>query len=96
MRGDYFNRSIQTLKKMEGLIKYILEKIVDDPGSISIQKKEENGGDVYMISLNRDDIGKVIGRGGSTINSLNRLLYVKRSKMDNPSPGRFFLKINEL
>lgn len=66
---------------MEELIKYILNKIVDHPGDLKIESQENEGLVTITAKLNPDDMGKVIGKGGKTINSIRSLAKVLASKV---------------
>lgn len=61
---------------MDQLLNFLLEKIT---GSSDFEiKKEEGEGIVdYQILLPEDKAGLVIGKGGSTIKVLNRLMKVR-------------------
>lgn len=73
---------------------YILKRISQNPEKVVIQ--EENGGEfpVYKIQLPKEDIGRVIGKGGSTISAINKILNLYLFLKKGKSP-RVNLKIEE-
>lgn len=60
---------------MNDLLKYILDNIIE--GEFSISEEEDNGFIVYKISAPQDQIGRVIGKNGKTINAIKNILKVK-------------------
>ena len=81
---------------MDELIRYILEKIVDEASQINIERNEGGyEGIIYNIKLAKNDMGKVIGRGGTTISAINRILNLYQFKKDGPGAGRVIFKIEE-
>lgn len=65
---------------MEELIKYILDKIIDHPGDLKIESLQNRELVTITAKLNPDDMGKVIGKGGKTINSIRSLVKILASK----------------
>jgi len=60
---------------VEELLEYLARALVDDPGSVRIERFDEDDGSVVLeLSVGEDDYGKVIGRGGRTANALRTLL----------------------
>ena len=45
-----------------------------NPEQVVITPVESNGGTVYELQLDPDDVGRVIGREGVTINAIRSLL----------------------
>nr|MDD3720223.1 KH domain-containing protein [Candidatus Gracilibacteria bacterium] len=73
------------MKELE-FLQYLLENIVSKPEDIKIERKEDELGILLTLSVNKDDMGIIIGKGGSTINSIRsimRLLGMKLNKRVN-------------
>ena len=49
---------------MEDLVKYIVENLVENQDSIEIKTEDGEKTCVLTILVNKDDIGRVIGRDG--------------------------------
>lgn len=60
---------------MKDLIEYIAKALVDHPEEVQVR---ENGGSRIRIelSVSKDDMGRVIGKGGKVANSIRTLLRV--------------------
>ena len=61
---------------MKDLIEYIAKSLVDHPEEVQV--RESGGGSRVRIELAvaRDDMGRVIGKGGKVANSIRTLLRV--------------------
>ena len=60
---------------MEDLVAYIARGLVDDPRSVQVDAFEEDDGTlVYELTVADDDVGKVIGRHGRTVNALRTVM----------------------
>jgi predicted RNA-binding protein YlqC (UPF0109 family) len=58
------------------LIEYISLALVDDPANVEI-KQEKSGNHVHlMLRVGKDDMGRVIGKGGKVANAMRVLLRV--------------------
>ena len=61
---------------MKDLIEYIAKSLVDHPEDVQV--RESGGGSRVSIelSVSKDDMGRVIGKGGKVANSIRTLLRV--------------------
>jgi predicted RNA-binding protein YlqC (UPF0109 family) len=61
---------------MKDLIEYIAKSLVDHPEEVQV--KQSGGGSRVRIELTvaKDDMGRVIGKGGKVANSIRTLLRV--------------------
>ena len=59
---------------MKDLVEYLARALVDEPDSVSVESYEEDEALVYELSVAEDDVGKVIGRGGRTVNAFRCVL----------------------
>ncbi|MBL8090290.1 MAG: KH domain-containing protein [Anaerolineales bacterium] len=64
---------------MKELIEYIAKALVDHPEEVSVK---QNGGNRARIELSvaKEDMGRVIGKGGKVANSIRTLLRVAAEK----------------
>jgi len=65
---------------MQAFLEYVVKGLVDYPQDVTVTPVEQNGSMVYELRLHPDDVGKVIGRKGSTINAIRSLLLVGSAK----------------
>ena len=60
---------------MDDLLAYIARGLVDDPRAVKVESFEEDDGTlVYELSVADDDVGKIIGRHGRTVNALRTVM----------------------
>ena len=56
---------------MKDLIEFLARALVDDPEAVEVDSFEEDDGTlVYEVRVGEDDVGKVIGRSGRTVNAV--------------------------
>lgn len=73
----------------EQFIEYIVKQLVEKPDAVKIERKIDEKGVLLELIVDPDDIGRVIGKRGSTAQSLRNLLRALGSKND----ARYNLKI---
>jgi len=56
------------------VLKYIVERIVDDPSQISIGATSDDRGPVLLLSVAEDDRGKIIGRQGRIVQAIRTIV----------------------
>jgi predicted RNA-binding protein YlqC (UPF0109 family) len=56
------------------LIKQLVESLVDEPGDVDIARSESDTSISYKITVNPDDVGKVIGRQGRIIKAIRTVM----------------------
>ena len=60
---------------MKDLVEYLARSLVDHPDEVTVESFEEDDGTlVFELHLNEDDVGKVIGRSGRTVNALRTVV----------------------
>ena len=76
---------------MKQLMQEIVQALVDQPESVSIEVLTENDSSVIRLRVAHEDIGKVIGKQGRTARSLRTILGAASMKLHH----RFALDILE-
>jgi uncharacterized protein len=60
---------------VEDLLEYLARALVDKPDEVSVESFEDDDGTTVLeLSVAEDDMGKVIGKGGRTVNSLRAVM----------------------
>jgi len=57
----------------EGLVRYLVTSLVDDPDSVVIATTETDNAITFEVTLDSADVGKVIGRQGRIIKAIRTL-----------------------
>jgi uncharacterized protein len=57
------------------LLKYLAQKLVDEPDQVEVDEFVEDDGTVVLeLSVDPEDYGKIIGRGGRTASALRSVI----------------------
>jgi len=66
---------------MKSLIKFIITSIIDKPKKFSLSEEiTEAGFTNYIINVDQEDIGKIIGKRGQIIKAIRTLVRTKALK----------------
>jgi len=65
---------------MQAFLEYVVKGLVQNPEAVSITPVEREGMTVYELRLHQQDVGKIIGRHGVTINAIRSLLLAGSAK----------------
>jgi len=61
---------------VEELVTYLARALVDRPDQVELRTQAVDGGTVFELKVAPEDVGKVIGRDGRTINAMRAVLAV--------------------
>jgi uncharacterized protein len=67
---------------VKDLVEYLARALVDEPEAVSVESYEEDDALVFEVSVADDDVGKVIGRGGRTVNAFRCVLRACAAKQE--------------
>ena len=59
---------------MAELLAYLARQLVDEPDAVTVKEEEREGAIVLMLSVAKDDVGKVIGRKGRIARALRAIV----------------------
>jgi len=65
---------------MQAFLEYVIKGLVHHPEAVTVTPMEREGTTIYELRLHQDDVGKVIGRQGMTINAIRSLLLAGSAK----------------
>jgi uncharacterized protein len=65
---------------MKQTLEYLVSSIVDAPDKVSVREEEVDGITNLIISVAKDDMGKVIGKEGKIIRSIRNVMKIKAMK----------------
>jgi len=55
---------------MQEMLLYVTRSLVEDRDAVEVVELEEDGDLVYEITVDQDDLGRVIGKGGRVANAI--------------------------
>ena len=70
-------------------VEYIVKTLVNNPDKVSVDRKIDEKGVLLTLTVDPEDVGRIIGRRGATAQSLRVLLRALGTKQD----ARYNLKI---
>lgn len=59
---------------MQAFLEYVVKGLVQRPEAVSITPVEREGTTIYELRVDPQDVGKIIGRQGMTVNAIRSLL----------------------
>lgn len=79
------------VEKDQQFVEMVVKAIVDNPNDVKVERTVDERGVFIQLSINPEDMGKVIGKEGRTAKALRTLLRIVGAKED----ARVNLKIVE-
>jgi predicted RNA-binding protein YlqC (UPF0109 family) len=76
---------------MKQLIETIVKPLVDFPEDVHVSVSEEDQRVTYQLSVNKTDMGKVIGKQGRVAKAIRTVVYAAGSSQQK----KLFLEIGE-
>lgn len=73
------------------IVRYWVEKLVEDKNSYNINAKEVDKNIIIDVEINKENIGKVIGKNGKIITSIRNLV----NSISNKDKLDITIKVNE-
>ncbi|MBM3194816.1 MAG: KH domain-containing protein [Chlamydiae bacterium] len=67
---------------MEEFIGYIIKNLVTKPEQVTVKRTSSENTDVYEVRVAPEDMGKLIGKQGRTINSVRTLVAATSARLD--------------
>lgn len=69
------------VEKIKTMVQRISEMLVDKPDAIRIGEEKRDNSIILVLSVDKDDVGKVIGRGGQTAKALRALVNAAATRL---------------
>lgn len=73
---------------MKALVEYLVKSLFDHPDEVVLGEHETDDSILLELKISPDDVGKIIGKNGSTINAIRTVLqaaatsHKKRVKLE--------------
>jgi len=78
-------------EKDQEFLEFIIKNLVEKADAVKVSRKVDEMGVLLELTVDKDDMGRVIGKSGNTVNAVRSLLRVIGSKEN----ARLNLKITE-
>lgn len=76
---------VTTVDSMKELVQYMAEALVDYPDQVEVKVVEGENSIILELKVAREDIGKVIGKGGQTAKAMRKILSAVGNKLKKKS-----------
>jgi predicted RNA-binding protein YlqC (UPF0109 family) len=80
-----------SVEKIKSMVRKISEMLVDKPEMIQLGEEKRDNSTIIVLSVDKSDVGKVIGRNGQTAKALRALVNAAATRMGD----RVLLEIRE-
>ena len=69
---------------MKEFVEHIVKRVVDNPTKVRVEQNSLNENTIELVvEVDKDDIGKVIGKKGKNINAMRTLVTAIGAKVNN-------------
>ena len=65
---------------MQGLVEFFAKSLVDDPSQVHVSEIEGERAVILELRVGPEDMGRIIGKGGRTVNAMRTLIRVLAAK----------------
>ena len=65
---------------MQAFLEYVVKGLVQNPDTVTVTPVQREGVTIYELRMDSQDVGKIIGRQGMTINAIRSLLLAGSAK----------------
>lgn len=73
---------------LKDLAEYLIKSLADHPEEVELNEREEDDTVLIELKISQEDLGKIIGKNGNTINAIRTVLQTaassrkKRAKLE--------------
>jgi uncharacterized protein len=71
---------METMKEIKLLVETMVRSIVDDVQNVKITEETSEKGVLFEITVSKDDVGKLIGKGGRVASALRTVAKASGAK----------------
>ncbi len=68
------------MASMKDLVEFIAKSLVDDPSQVYVSEIEGENSVILELRVGPEDMGRMIGKGGRTVNAIRTLIRVLAAK----------------
>ena len=69
------------MNSMKELVQYMAEALVDFPDQVEVNVVEGENSIILELKVSKEDVGKVIGKGGQTAKAMRKILSAVGNKL---------------
>jgi predicted RNA-binding protein YlqC (UPF0109 family) len=65
---------------MKELVQFLAQRLVNDPDAVEVKEKHGDTSSVLELRVAKEDLGRVIGKQGRTVNAIRTILNAVASR----------------
>jgi uncharacterized protein len=65
---------------MKELVQYVAKSLVNNPDAVEVNESENENGSVLELRVAKEDLGRIIGKQGRTVQSIRAILNAAASR----------------
>ena len=69
--------------ELRDLVEFICRALVDDPDGVSVEEVDEDQDLIFEVSVEGDDLGRLIGRGGKVAGAIRTVAKAAGRAVDD-------------
>jgi predicted RNA-binding protein YlqC (UPF0109 family) len=77
---------------MKDTLLFIITSIVEKPDKVSVTEEEADGVINFTVTVDKEDMGKIIGKGGKVIKAIRNVLKIPAIKNNK----KIFISLSEI
>lgn len=77
---------------MKDTLFYIISSIVEFPDKVTVTEEETDGVVNFLVTVAKEDMGKIIGKNGKVIKSIRNVLKIPAIKANK----KIFISLSEI
>lgn len=77
---------------MKNTLKYIISSIVEKPEAVEVNEEEKDGVLNFIVTVDKDDMGRVIGKQGKVIKSIRNVMKIPAIK----NSKKIYISLSEI
>jgi predicted RNA-binding protein YlqC (UPF0109 family) len=70
-----------SIAKIKTMVRKISEMLVDEPDKIVLDDEKRDDAHIIVLSVGKNDVGKIIGRSGQTAKALRALVNAAATRL---------------
>jgi len=79
---DELNSLKGTSAALKELLEYLAQRLVTHPDAVQVTESEDDSSSILELRVDKDDLGRVIGKQGRTAKSLRTILNAAASRVN--------------
>jgi predicted RNA-binding protein YlqC (UPF0109 family) len=81
--------------ELRDFVEFVCQTLVEDPDGVQVDEVTEQGDRIFEVSVEGEDLGRLIGRGGKVANAIRTLVKAAARAQPDGHEGRVLVEFVE-